>query len=104
MRIKYFLAAIFLSLFSVLAVAQPVNINTADVATLRTLENIGATRAAAIIEYRQINGSFNTVDEIVRVPGIGQAILSSIRHQITVGGSEPSATASPAMAPATSGY
>jgi len=104
MRIKVLLAAIFLSLFAALAVAQPVNINTADAATLRTIDGIGATRAAAIIEDRQTNGNFNTVEEITRVPGIGQGILSSIRNQITVGGSGTSTPASTPTSPPTSNY
>lgn len=94
MKIKILVAAILLTLFSALAVAEPVNINTADAATLRTLDGIGTARAAAIIEDRQTNGNFNTIEDITRVSGIGQGILSSIRDQITVGGSGTSTPAS----------
>ena len=50
-----------------------VNINTADTATLETLPGIGPTIAGRIIEYRQANGPFGRIEEIMEVSGIGPA-------------------------------
>ena len=65
--------------------AAPVNINTADAETLaRELNGIGAAKAEAIVAYRQANGAFKTVDDIVTVEGIGAATLEKNRDKMTV--------------------
>lgn len=61
-----------------------VNINTADEATLVTLDFIGKTRAQAILQYREANGPFQSVDELEAVNGIGQRILETIKSKVTV--------------------
>ncbi len=61
-----------------------VNINTADSQTLQTLPGIGPAMAERIISYRQENGSFATVDDLVNVKGIGPATLEKLRDLITV--------------------
>ena len=61
-----------------------VNINTASLAELQTLNGIGPVRAQAIVDYRDTNGPFRTVDELVDVPGIGPATLAAIIDLITV--------------------
>ena len=70
------------------AVAQaPVNLNTADAATLtRELKGIGATKAKAIIDYREEHGPFSSVDELLEVKGIGSATLEKLRSQLSVQG------------------
>jgi len=62
-----------------------VNINTADETALQTLSGIGATKAAAIVDYRDTNGAFRTIEEITKVAGIGQGTFEKIKDQITVG-------------------
>ena len=62
----------------------PVNINTADSDTLQALPGIGPRRATDIIAYRQANGPFRYPEDITRVPGIGEGILSAIAGYITV--------------------
>jgi competence protein ComEA len=62
-----------------------VNVNTADQATLVTLERIGESRAQAIIQYRQEHGPFKTVEQLKDVPGIGDKVLDAIKAKITVG-------------------
>ena len=52
-----------------------VNLNTADQATLETLPGVGPVTAAAILEWRAQNGGFTSVDELLEVSGIGDAIL-----------------------------
>ncbi len=61
-----------------------VNINTADVAQLDTLPGIGPSTAEKIVEYRNSNGPFATIDEIMSVSGIGPAKFEQIQAFITV--------------------
>jgi len=62
----------------------PVNINTAGLEELMTLDGIGEVKAAAIIEYRRENGAFSSVEELLKVKGIGEKTLAKIRDQITL--------------------
>ena len=62
-----------------------ININTADVTQLTTLTGIGATRAQAIIAYRQENGPFATIEEIMNVQGIKEGTFAKIKDEIVVG-------------------
>jgi competence protein ComEA len=61
-----------------------VNINTADEATLETLNGVGPVLAAAIIQYRTEHGPFASVDQLDEVSGIGPATLEDLRSQVTV--------------------
>jgi competence protein ComEA len=61
-----------------------VNINTADEATLETLNGVGPVLAASIIAYRTEHGPFASVDQLDEVSGIGPATLEDLRSQVTV--------------------
>ena len=61
-----------------------VNINTADTKMLQTLSGIGEKRAADIINYRETNGLFETVDDLDQVSGIGEKTMEKLRPLITV--------------------
>ena len=63
----------------------PVNINTASAAELEALPGIGAKTAARIVEYRQKNGSFKKVEELMNVRGVGEKNFLKLKAQITVG-------------------
>lgn len=65
-------------------VGNLVNINRADLATLDTLPGIGPGIAQKIVEYRDANGPFQTIEEIKRVSGIGDAKFDQIQALITV--------------------
>ena len=65
--------------------AALININTADEATLATIEHVGKVRAQAIVQYRQENGPFKTVEELKKVRGIGDKIFDGIKAKITIG-------------------
>ena len=58
------------------------NINTATVEELTSLPNIGPSRAAAIVDYREREGPFGSVDELTNVGGIGEKITDSIRDLV----------------------
>jgi competence protein ComEA len=63
-----------------------ININTADAATLaREMKGIGDSKARAIVEHRQKNGAFRSVDELALVKGIGAKTLENNRARLTVG-------------------
>jgi len=62
-----------------------ININNADLILLQTLPGIGATKAQAIIDYRNQFGNFTATEEIKNVSGIGDATFSNIKDLITVG-------------------
>ena len=61
-----------------------VNINTADVAVLCTLPGIGESRAKDIIAYREANGTFESCEDIMKVPGIKTSVYSKISDRIRV--------------------
>src|SRR5262245_55347002 len=62
-----------------------VNINTASAAELDALPGIGAKTAARIVEYRQKNGPFKKVEELMNVRGVGEKNFLKLKSQITVG-------------------
>ena len=64
---------------------HPLNINTADAATLDTLPGIGASTAAKIVADREANGPFKTIEDLKRVSGIGDKKFSQLEGCITVG-------------------
>ena len=61
-----------------------VNINTADETALCTLSGIGSAKAKKIIEYREKNGPFSRIEDIMNVPGIKEAGFEKIKEQITI--------------------
>ena len=61
-----------------------VNINKADSSKLQTVPGIGPATAQKIIEYREKNGRFSSVDELKNVSGIGDKTLENMREYITV--------------------
>src|SRR5262245_39821888 len=67
------------------AASGPININTAAAADLEGLPGIGAKTAARIIEYRQKNGPFKKVEDLMNVRGIGEKNFLKLKSQLTVG-------------------
>ena len=61
-----------------------VNLNTADAAALQTLTGIGESKASAILAYREEHGSFNSIEDIMNVPGIKESTFSKIKDKIAV--------------------
>lgn len=61
-----------------------INVNTATVEELITLPGIGETIAQNIVDFRQANGPFDSIDALDQVPGIGEKRLAQLRDYITV--------------------
>lgn len=62
----------------------PIDINKASAEELSTLPGIGATKAIAIVDYRELNGKFLSIEELVNVKGIGPKMLAKISAFISV--------------------
>ena len=63
---------------------QLININTADEKELQNINGVGEAKAKSIIEYREENGLFTTIEDIKNVPGIGDSLFEKIKAYITV--------------------
>jgi competence protein ComEA len=61
-----------------------VNINTADAAALDTLPRVGPAMAQRIIAWREANGAFTAIDDLLGVPGIGDKTLEGLRELVTL--------------------
>lgn len=64
--------------------SEYININTADLAALQTLNGIGPATAQKIIDYRTANGRFQTKEDLLKVSGIGEKKFAAIEARITV--------------------
>lgn len=84
---KIFRKCMFLLLFAatapIVAFAGPVNINTADAATISAeLQGVGLTKAQAIVEYRKVHGPFKSYEDLTLVKGIGARTVEINRANI----------------------
>jgi competence protein ComEA len=95
------LFALLLSVFfSIAAWAEPLDINTATAEEIAaTMAGVGKAKAEAIVKDRELHGDFKSVDDLKRVKGIKEGILSKNRDKITVK-SDTAAPPAPAAAPA----
>ncbi len=72
-------------LLPALALAGPVNVNTADAETIaEELKGIGMAKAEAIVEYREKYGPFETADDLALVKGIGERTVEKIKADVLV--------------------
>jgi competence protein ComEA len=67
------------------AVTAPVDINAASVADLEAVPGIGKALAQRIVDFRQKNGPFAKVDDLLKVQGIGEKSIEKLRPHLTVG-------------------
>jgi competence protein ComEA len=70
------------------ATTAVVNINTASATDIEGLPGIGAKTAARIVEYRQKNGPFKKIEELMNVRGVGEKSFLKLKPQLTVGPSK----------------
>jgi competence protein ComEA len=77
--------ALALLLFTSLANANPVNINTASASVLAdSIVGVGPDKAAAIVDYRAQNGPFISIDDLSKVRGIGSKTVDANKDNLTV--------------------
>ncbi|EAU54356.1 ComEA family DNA-binding protein [Mariprofundus ferrooxydans] len=95
MKIRKIMASICLAIMmgtsAVFAGDSHVDVNTATVEQLQTVNGIGKKTAAEIVAYREAHGPFKSVDALVHVKGIGEKKLEQIRGSVEVGGDANSA-------------
>ncbi|GGB44884.1 competence protein ComEA [Oceanisphaera marina] len=65
------------------AVITSISINNASADQLAMLTGIGSAKAKAIVEYREANGAFDSIDDLAKVSGIGPATVEKNRHLLT---------------------
>lgn len=63
---------------------EKININRADAGELDRIKGVGPMLAERIMKYRETNGRFERLEDLIRVPGIGQAKFERIKDQITL--------------------
>jgi comEA protein len=73
------------------AAPSVVNLNTATVEQLDALPGIGPAMAARIVEYRQKNGAFKKLEDLMNVRGIGEKNFLKLKPMISVGTPKPAA-------------
>lgn len=63
---------------------ETINLNTADERDLVRLKGVGEKKAQAIIQWREANGGFKTVEDLLKVKGIGEAIFRDIKEDVHI--------------------
>ena len=74
---------------AVATAATPLNLNTATAAQIATLPGVGPKAAQRIVEYRQKNGGFKKIEELMNVKGIGEKSFLKLKSLITVSEKAP---------------
>ena len=76
-------ALVAAALLAQVAIAGPVDVNTADAKTLaRELQGIGMAKAEAIVSYREKNGPFKSADDLAKVKGVGKKLVDQNKSNL----------------------
>ncbi|MET0536203.1 MAG: helix-hairpin-helix domain-containing protein [Steroidobacter sp.] len=87
--VQLLICSLMPALFATGAWAGPVDINTADAATIaKELQGIGLSKAQAIVAYREKNGSFKSAEELRKIKGIGAKTLERNKANIRTGAAD----------------
>ena len=85
LRKLFLVLALAVAPFVTFADSDHININTADEATLAAIDGVGDMKAKEIVSYREQNGPFKSVKDLLNVKGIGESILENNKDRLTVG-------------------
>ncbi|KIM09143.1 MAG: hypothetical protein KU28_00420 [Sulfurovum sp. PC08-66] len=77
--------AILITIMLTLGVWAAIDINSANAKELEGIKGVGAKTALAIVEYRKTNGCFGTVEELIKVRGIGDKLVTKNKDAIVAG-------------------
>lgn len=80
-----FLGSLLAGLLFSLSAWAAVDINSATQSELEAVKGIGPAKAKAIVEYRQKNGPFKSVDALADVKGFGKASVAKLKAELTMG-------------------
>jgi len=84
-NVRHIMTCAILLIAGAVYAADPVNINTADAEMLATaISGVGVKKAREIVSYREKNGPFESVDDLVQVSGIGMQTVDGSRANLTV--------------------
>ncbi len=98
--LKSLLLSLLLASSFAFAAGAPVNVNTADAATIAAAMNgVGMAKAEAIVAYRKQHGAFKSLDQLANVKGIGLKTIEKNRGLIGLGGPAARAPVKPAVKP-----
>ncbi len=76
-------ALVAAAMLAQVAIAGPVDVNTADAKTLaRELQGIGMAKAEAIVAYREKNGPFKSADDLAKVKGLGKKLVDQNKSNL----------------------
>ncbi|MDR1615300.1 MAG: helix-hairpin-helix domain-containing protein [Campylobacteraceae bacterium] len=75
---------IFGLLLLVVSLFAKIDLNSADAKTLASINGIGDKKAEAIVEYREKNGKFKKIEDVLKVKGIGDKLLEVIKKEAEV--------------------
>lgn len=64
---------------------EKLDLNTADLAALCTLPGIGAAKAQAILDWRQVHGKFTSLEQLLQVEGIGEKLFAELKERVYIG-------------------
>jgi len=90
---KVFLGSLLAGLLFSASVWAAVDINTATQSELEAVKGIGPAKAKAIVEHRQKNGPFKSLEGLAEVKGFGKASVEKLKNELAVGGDGAKTTA-----------
>jgi competence protein ComEA len=82
---KLYKAVLIVAGLMALPAFAAVNLNTATQSELEAVKGLGPAKARAIIEYRETNGNFKTLDDLDNVKGFGKSSVEKLKEELTVG-------------------
>jgi len=81
---RYFFSIVLIVMLWATVALGAININNAGMNELISLPGIGPAKASAIVEYRKAHGPFSSVDDLMKVKGIGPRLLEKLKDLVVI--------------------